>query len=332
MTEYCPYIKYRRRPAVVPRLPSGRLGCGGRPPPTFAPPPARCRRVAANRRSSLGVWPRRPRRQRRGRSSARLPGRGLVAARGLLWYSARPRSPRPSLCAAGAFRLPCAAAAACEACLASAAGRRLRRRARLRFAVSSAGGRRSALPPPLAVLAPPSARKPLRPSGRRLCRRACAPLRRSLRSPRPSGSLWVGSARRCRSLASALGVASVARARRGEPPFSRGSPLAALALALRAPLPAAAGCGGCLVGRAPPCAPPKRRRLFWRFRRAAFSAGDARGDAEDACAAAAGAEVGGSVRPPTSTGHCSAHFPLSLKGKKSPAAADTPTRQNHKAI
>ena len=165
------------------------------------------------------------------------------------------------------------------------------------------------------------------------CRRACPPLRRSLRLARPFGSLWVGSVWLRQPLASARGVAAVARARRGEPPFSRGSPLAALAprcarLARcgglrrlprwpRASLRAAAGGGACygafgarLFPRAPPAGirepqAPLRRR--WRKSAALFARR-------------------------RSTGGLASPFPLSLKEKNSPAAADTPTRQNHKAI
>ncbi len=318
MTEYCPYIKYRRRPAVVPRSPSGRLGCGGRPPPTFAPCPARCRAVAADRRSALGVWPRRPRRSRG--AGARPPACPVAAFRPLAGFCGTRRArgrrvPRSVPRALFGFPAPL---------------RRLVKPASPRqpgggfaaglgvpspFLPRAGGGRlcpRSSLCSRLRLRA-----KPLCPSGRRLRRRACPPLRRSLRSARPSGSLWVGSVRLRLPLASARGVAAVARACRGEPPSSRGSPLAALAprcarLARcgglrrlprwpRASLRAAAGGGACygafgarLFPRAPPAGirepyAPLRRR--WRKSAALFARR-------------------------RSTGGLASPFPLSLKEKK----------------
>lgn len=299
MTEYCPYIKYRRRPAVVPRSPSGRLGCGGRPPPTFAPSPARCRGVAATRRSSLGVLSRRPRRKRRGRSPARSPGRGCSPLAGFCG-TRRARGRRvPRSVPRALFGFPAPLRRLVKACLASAAGGRLCRPARRRFAVSSAGGRRAALPPLLAVLAVPSPGKPLRPSGRRLRRRACPPLRRSLRSSRPFGSLWVGSSRRCRALASALGFASVARAPRGEPPFSRGSPLASLARAAR-PCPLRRAAAAASLPARLPTRRRGRRRLCGVFGGRVFRGLRPRGRGlRFAPPMAARVSVGGSVRPPT---------------------------------
>ena len=278
MTEYCPYIKYRRRPAVVPRSPSGRLGCGGRSPPTSAYPPALCRGVAAIRRSHLGVWPRRPRRKRRGRSSARLPGRGLMAARGHYGTRhARGRRLRRSVPRAS-FGFPAPLRRLVKACLASAAGRRLCRRARWLFAVSSAGGRRSASPPPLAVLAPPSARKPLRPFGRRcaagLALRSGAPSAWRAPSAR-SGSARSGCASRLPPPAAlprspALAVGSLPF------PAGRRSPCSPSRCARPCPLRRASAAAS-LAARLP-ARRRGRRRLFWRFRRAAFSAGSARGD------------------------------------------------------
>lgn len=56
-----------------------------------------------------------------------------------------------------------------------------------------------------------------------------------------------------------------------------------------APLPAPAGCGGCLVARPPPYAPPLPAALVWRFRRAGFPRASPAGTGVAICAADGGA-------------------------------------------
>lgn len=280
MTEYCPYIKYRRRPAVVPRSPSGRLGCGGRPPPTFAPSPARCRGVAADRRSALGVWPRRPRRSRG--AGAPPPACPVAAFRPLAGFCGARRArgrrvPRSVPRALFGFPAP------------------LRRLVKPASPRQPGGGFAAGLGVPSPFLP--------RAGGGRLCPRSslCSRLRLRAKPLCPSGR------RRCRGRPCSPWGASL---------FPRVAARCARP-ALRAPCPLRRAAAAASLAARLPARRRGRRRLLWRFRRAAFSAGSARGDTRAVRAAAAAlAKVGGSVRPPTfHRGTCVPISPV-IKGKK----------------
>lgn len=87
--------------------------------------------------------------------------------------------------------------------------------------------------------------------------------------------------------------------------------------ALRAPCPLRRAAAATSLAARLPARRRGRRRLFWRFRRAAFSAGSARGDTRAAGAAAAAlVPVGGSVRPPTFHRGLASPFSPVIKGKK----------------
>lgn len=242
---------------------------------------------------------RRPRRKRRGRSPARSPGRGCSPLAGFCG-TRRARGRRvPRSVPRALFGFPAPLRRLVKACLASAAGgaalppgsaalrRFFRGRAAGGFAPAPRCARGSvsgqAATPLRAAASPPGlpSAPPLPP--------LLAPLRLALG----------------RLVPALPGARLRPRLRLGRPRSPWGAALfprvaARFARPRCAPLPAAAGCGGCLVARPPPYAPPLRRRLCGVFGGRVFRGLRPRGRGlRFAPPMAARVSVGGSVRPPT---------------------------------